>query len=71
MYKIIRLPEVMQSTGLARSTIYKKMVAGEFPKAISLGSKSVGWLESEVQQWIEQRIPNLKEINSGDAHDLR
>lgn len=65
------MPEVIQSTGLARSTIYKKMDAGEFPKTISLGSKSVGWLENEVQQWIKQRIPNLKDSNSGDAHDLR
>jgi prophage regulatory protein len=56
MYKIIRLPEVMKSTGLARSTIYKKMVAGEFPKTISLGSKSVGWIEGDIQQWIEDKI---------------
>lgn len=56
MYKIIRLPEVTLSTGLAKSTIYKKMSLKEFPEPISLGSKSVGWLESDIQNWIEQRI---------------
>lgn len=56
MYKIIRLPDVMTTTGLARSTIYKKMKLGEFPKAISLGGKSVGWIEGDIQQWIEAKI---------------
>lgn len=56
MYKILRLPQVISSTGLARSTIYKKISANEFPEPISLGAKSVGWLESDVQKWIEQRI---------------
>ena len=56
MYMILRLPEVVKSTGLARSTIYKKMSANEFPKPISLGVKSVGWLESDIQNWIQERI---------------
>ena len=56
---ILRLPEVVKSTGLARSTIYKKMSANEFPKPISLGVKSVGWLESDIQKWIEDRISQL------------
>ena len=56
MYKIIRLQEVVESTGLAKSTIYKKMAVSEFPDSISLGSKAVGWLESDVQKWIEGRI---------------
>ena len=56
MYRIIRLPQVISSTGLARSTIYKKVASKEFPKPISIGVKSVGWLESDVQKWIEQQI---------------
>lgn len=56
MYKVIRLPQVISTTGLARSTIYKKVANNEFPKPISIGVKSVGWLESDVQKWIEQRI---------------
>jgi len=56
MHKIIRLPQVMEYTGLARSTIYKKISQREFPESISLGTKSVGWLESDIQKWIEGKI---------------
>jgi prophage regulatory protein len=56
MHKIIRLPEVISTTGLARSTIYKKIAEKSFPKPISLGPKSVGWLERDVQAWVELRL---------------
>ena len=53
---ILRLPKVKAITGLSRSTIYLRMSEGTFPKHISLGSRAVGWLKSEVNAWIEQRI---------------
>ena len=56
MHRIIRLPEVKNLTGLARSTIYRQIAEKDFPKPISLGAKSVGWLETDVQKWIEKRI---------------
>ncbi len=46
----------MKYTGLARSTIYKMMAANNFPGQIALGSKSVGWVEAEIEQWIQERI---------------
>ncbi|WP_339461117.1 helix-turn-helix transcriptional regulator [Pseudomonas sp. EA_105y_Pfl2_R69] len=54
--RIIRLNEVSDSTGLARSTIYKYIGEGTFPKSVSLGDRCVGWVESEVQEWILARI---------------
>ena len=42
--------------GLARSTIYKHIGEGTFPKPVSLGDRRVGWVESEVQDWILARI---------------
>lgn len=54
--QIIRLPEVIQITGLSRSTIYLRMSKGEFPKSISLGERAIGWVQVEVEQWVEQRI---------------
>lgn len=54
--RIIRLRDVMSSTGLARSTIYKYIVEGTFPKSVSLGDRSVGWVEGEVHDWILSRI---------------
>ncbi len=54
--RIIRLKEVIESTGLARSTVYKFISDGVFPKPISLGDRCVGWLESEVQDWILGKV---------------
>jgi len=53
---IIRLPEVLRMVGLSRATIYNKIRAGTFPAAIPLGDVAVGWLRSEVEQWIAERI---------------
>lgn len=61
MYTILRLKKVIEKTGLARSTIYKKIALGEFPPQISLGGKAVGWLKSDVDRWIEKQI--LKSAN--------
>lgn len=54
--RVIRLKEVIDSTGLARSTIYKFISAGTFPKPIPLGDRCVGWVEGEVHEWILKRI---------------
>lgn len=59
--RIIRLKEVMDSTGLARSTVYKYIEAGSFPKSVPLGGRSVGWVEHEVQEWIEDLIAKRDE----------
>ncbi|EPW7004599.1 AlpA family transcriptional regulator [Vibrio parahaemolyticus] len=65
--KIIRLPEVMKETGLSRSTIYLRMSKSDFPQSISLGDRAVGWLQGEVNQWLEQRISASR--NSGVEHE--
>ena len=54
--KILRLPDVITRTGLSRSTIYLRISDGRFPTPISLGGRAVGWLESEIEQWILDRI---------------
>ncbi|WP_394560457.1 helix-turn-helix transcriptional regulator [Aquipseudomonas alcaligenes] len=54
--KVIRLQQVMEMTGLGRSTVYKYVSEDWFPKPIPLGGRSVGWLESEVSEWILGRI---------------
>jgi len=54
--RILRLPEVMARVGLKRASIYQHIAAGTFPKQISLGVRAVGWLESEIEQWLSDRI---------------
>ena len=65
-HRFIRLPEVMSRTGYGRTSIYRKMEDGSFPKSLKLGgppkdpnefdSRAVAWIEEEVDQWIESRI---------------
>ena len=46
------MPKVKERTGLSRSTIYAKIAEGTFPRPVSLGARAVGWLESEIDAWI-------------------
>jgi prophage regulatory protein len=58
---ILRLPEVKKRTGLSRSTIYLRITQDTFPKPISLGARSVGWLDSEIEAWIQARIQKSRQ----------
>ena len=53
---ILRLPAVKERTGLSRSTIYLRISTGAFPSPISLGGRAVGWVEAEVNDWLDQQI---------------
>lgn len=53
---ILRRKQVEAMTGLRRSSIYAKMSDGTFPKAIKLSERSVGWVEAEIQDWLNNRI---------------
>ena len=54
--KILRLAQVKEKTGLGRSTIYAEMSKGNFPKSISLGIRSIGWIEESIDDWIDERV---------------
>ena len=64
--RLIRLPEVLSRTGYGRTSIYRKMEEGSFPRSVKLGGpledsntfdcRAVAWIEVEVDQWIESRI---------------
>jgi prophage regulatory protein len=69
--RIIRLKEVIDSTGLARSTIYKYIAEGTFPKPVSLGDRCVGWVDSEVHDWILARIEERDLAESPSARSGR
>ncbi len=59
--RFLRLPEVLERTGLSRSTIYARLERKLFPKPVSLGARAVGWIESEVDEWIRQRIEESRD----------
>jgi prophage regulatory protein len=53
---ILRLPQVKVRVGLSRSSIYAAIAGGRFPQSIQLGARAVGWLESEVEEWLRQQV---------------
>lgn len=61
MHNIMRLPAVMARTGLSRSTIYLRISKGCFPRPISLGGRAVGWIDTEVNEWLAQQIKASRE----------
>jgi prophage regulatory protein len=54
--RLIRLKEVQHRVGLGRSTIYRWMAEGKFPKPVQLGGSTVAWSEREVDRWIANRL---------------
>ncbi len=52
-HRFIKLPKVKDYTSLSTSEIYRRIAAGTFPAQISLGPKSVAWVEAEVLEWCD------------------
>jgi predicted DNA-binding transcriptional regulator AlpA len=55
---LIRIKEVINMTGLSKSSIYTYKNKGEFPNPIQLSSRSVAWVRVDVEQWILDKINN-------------
>lgn len=53
--KILRLPQVIDKTGLSRTTVYESIKRGDFPNPVQLTERSIGWREHEIDEWIEGR----------------
>lgn len=56
--RLIRLNEVLVMTGLSRSGMYRSIEKQQFPSQVSIGDRAVAWVESEVQDWVHQRVLN-------------
>ena len=65
--KILRIDQVTEQTGLSRSSIYKQIRLGLFPRAIKLTPRSSGWEEAAVQSWIEDRV--REQVSGNDRYD--
>ncbi|MDF7660449.1 AlpA family transcriptional regulator [Erwiniaceae bacterium L1_54_6] len=55
-HTLIRLKDVMAKTGFKRAWIYNLMSRNEFPQSVKLGIRSVAWVESEIDEWIANKI---------------
>lgn len=62
--RLLKLKDVMFLTGLGRSTVYKYIAEGNFPRPVSLGERNVAWVESEINDWILLKIRMRDEAKS-------
>ena len=58
--RMLRLPDVIQKTGLSRSQIYRLVGTGTFPRQIQLGERVSAWIEVEIEQWLQERIDHSR-----------
>lgn len=65
--RIIRRPEVEGISGLGCSSIYEKMADGTFPKNVPLSRRAVGWVESEIYQWVADKIKEARKLQAMEA----
>lgn len=54
--RFLRLKEVIFRSGLGRSSIYKLVSEGKFPPPVAIGERSIGWVESEFENWFELKL---------------
>ncbi|MBS0251411.1 MAG: AlpA family transcriptional regulator [Proteobacteria bacterium] len=59
--RMLRLPQVLKKTGLSRSQIYRLIALGNFPTQIQLSERISGWIEIEIDQWLQERIELSRE----------
>lgn len=65
--KILSYKEVVKRTGLSRVTIWRLEKSGKFPQRKQLSQRRVGWVESEINEWLEGR----PRIEGGKPHERK
>ncbi|GGI24121.1 AlpA family transcriptional regulator [Bradyrhizobium guangdongense] len=54
--RFLRLPQVMEATGMRRSAIYAGMEHGDFPKSFQIGTRAVAWAEDDIDAWKRAKL---------------
>ena len=60
---VLKLPTVIKLSGLARATIYKHIKTGNFPQPIKMTSKSIGFIEHEIEKWLQEKADQRPALN--------
>jgi prophage regulatory protein len=50
--RILRIKAVLARTGLSRSTLYRKIQNGSFPRQVRISTRCAGWRESAINAWM-------------------
>jgi len=68
--RILRIKTVLERTGLSRSTLYRKIQQGTFPKQLRISERCMGWRESAVETWMRSPTSYPAPAASGDLLGL-
>lgn len=75
--RILRLNTVLDRTGLSRSTLYRRMSEGRFPRQMAISQRCAGWRESEIREWLDDPMfyradekPGSSQINADSVISL-
>jgi prophage regulatory protein len=71
----LRLRTVLAITGLSRSTLYRRIQAGTFPRQVRIAERCVGWRQSAVDAWLcepcaEQAASDVRSNSSAPVDDI-
>jgi len=67
--KILKLKQVTEKAAISRSSLYAKVKQGKFPAPVKLGERASGWIEDEIDEWIEQiRLKRVEEGSNDSSH---
>lgn len=69
--RLVRMQQVVDMTGIPAPSLYVMMAAGAFPKQIALSVNRVAWIESEIQDWIRERIEKSRAPSSDEPQTLK
>jgi len=69
---ILRLPAVQERTGLSKTSIYRRINEGSFPKQVRLGRgrRAIGFLDSEISDWLSLQIKESRDISVGPPDEI-
>lgn len=69
---ILRLPAVQERTGLSKTSIYRRINEGSFPKQVRLGRgrRAIGFLDSEISAWLSQQVKESRDITVLPPHEV-
>jgi prophage regulatory protein len=68
--RILRLKAVLELTGLSRSTLYRKIEHGTFPRQVRISERCIGWRESDLERWLKNPMCMTRSGSEGDLQGL-
>jgi prophage regulatory protein len=73
MKRVLRLTEVVQRIGLSRATIWRLRREQDFPQALVLSRRAIGFLEHDIEQWIARKAKDTEHatLEQKDALPVR